>query len=123
MPNQRSIGLAAGSCLAIVALGTTALIPFATAVAAAPASNAPPQAMVKFADLDLASDAGASTLLRRIEAAARMVCGNPREIQPLAQLLQVQQCNAQAIGRAVTVIGAPKVTLAYRARYSAASMG
>jgi UrcA family protein len=101
----------------------TALTVFASALAAAPTVDALPQVVVKFADLDLATDAGATALLRRIEAAAEQICGNPRGLQPLDRLVRVQQCNAQAIARAVTDLGAPKVTLVYRARYQAASMG
>ena len=123
MPYQISRGYSARRCFAVAALTMTVLSPVATALAAAPAADALPQVAVTFADLDLASDAGAALLLRRIEAAARQVCGDPRELQPVARSMRVQQCNAQAIERAVTKVGAPKVTLAYRARYSATSMG
>jgi UrcA family protein len=123
MPNQISSGCSARRCVAIAALAITVLIPVATAMAAAPAAGTMPQVAVKYADLDLASDAGAAALLHRIEAAARQVCGNPRELQPLERLQLVKHCNVQAIARAVTAVGAPKVTLAYRARYSATTMG
>ena len=123
MPYQISRAYSARRCFAVAALAMTVLSPVATALAAAPAADALPQVAVTFADLDLASDAGAALLLRRIEAAARQVCGNPRELQPVARSMRVQQCNAQAIERAVTKVGAPKVTLAYRARYTATRMG
>jgi UrcA family protein len=122
MPYQISNRTAAGRYLAIAALALTALIPIATALAAAAAVDEP-QATVTFADLDLASDTGAATLLRRIEAAAQQVCGNPREAQPLERLVRVQQCNTRAIERAVTDVGAPKVLQAYRTRHSASSVG
>jgi UrcA family protein len=123
MPYQISRGYSARRCFAIAALAMTVLSPVATALAAAPDADALPQVAVTFADLDLASDAGATLLLRRIEAAARQVCGDPRELQPMARSMRVRQCNAQAIERAVTKVGAPKVTLAYRARYTATRMG
>jgi UrcA family protein len=123
MPNQISSGYSARRCVAIAALTITVLIPVATALAAAPAAETMPQVVVKYADLDLATDAGAATLLHRIEGAARQVCGNPRELQPLERSQLVKHCNAEAIARAVTEVGAPKVTLVYRARYSTSSMG
>jgi UrcA family protein len=122
MPYQMSNRIPAGRQLAIAALVVAVLIPVASALAAAP-GNDEPQATVTFADLDLATDAGATTLLRRIEAAAAQVCGNPHEAQPLERLVRVQQCNARAIERAVTDVGAPKVMLAYHSRHSANSVG
>jgi len=123
MPYPISSGRPVRRCFATAALAMTALTAFACALAAAPTVDALPQVVVKFADLDLATDAGATALLRRIEAAAGQICGNPHGLQPLDRLVRVQQCNAQAIARAVTDLGAPKVTLVYRARYQAASMG
>jgi UrcA family protein len=122
MPYQISNRAPAGRYLAVAVLAVTVLAPVATALAAAPATDEP-QTMVKFADLELASDTGAATLLRRIEAAAAHVCGNPHEARPLERLVRVQQCNARAIERAVTEVGAPKVMLAYRSRHSALSAG
>jgi UrcA family protein len=95
----------------------------ASALADAPAGSIAPQTVVKYADLDLTSDAGASALLRRIEAAARQVCGDPRVVQPLTRSTRIRHCNTQAIEHAVTAIGAPKVTLAYRVRYSTSGIG
>jgi UrcA family protein len=120
---QISSARPAWRCVATAVLAMTALTPFATALAAAPTVDAVPQVVVKFADLDVATDSGAATLLRRIEAAAEQICGSPRGMQPLDRLVRVQQCNAQAIARAVTDVGAPKVTLVYRARYQPTSMG
>ncbi|HEY4973958.1 MAG TPA: UrcA family protein [Steroidobacteraceae bacterium] len=122
MPNQISNRARAARYLAIAALAVTVLTPFAPSLAAAAVTDEP-QATVKFADLDLASDSGAATLLRRIEAAAQQVCGNPHAIQPLERLVRIQQCNARAIERAVTNVGAPKVMLAYRSRHWGPSAG
>jgi UrcA family protein len=122
MPYQMSNRIPAGRYLVIAALAVTVLVPLAAVLAAAPATDEP-RATVQFADLDLASDSGAATLLRRIEAAAQQVCGNPHEGQPLERQMRVQECNARAIERAVTDVGAPKVMLAYRTRHSAPSVG
>jgi UrcA family protein len=123
MPYPISSGRPARRWFAAAALAMSALTPFAAALAAAPAVDAPMQVKLKFADLDLATDVGARVLLRRIEAAAELICGDPRGLLPLNRLVRVQQCNAQAIGRAVADVGAPRVTLVYRARYPASSMG
>jgi UrcA family protein len=121
MPNEISNHRLAPRCIAIAAVAVTALIPVAKALADIPDASGAPQAVVKYADLDLTSDAGAAALLRPIEAAARQVCGDPREVQPLDRSMPVRQCNTRAIERAVAALGATKVTLAYRVRYSASS--
>jgi len=113
MPNEISDHRSARRRIAIAAVAVTALIPAATALADIPDASAAPQALVKYADLDLTSDAGA----------ARQVCGDPREVQPLVRLMPVRQCNTQAIEHAVAALGAPKVTLAYRVRYSSTGIG
>jgi UrcA family protein len=123
MPNEISNHRSAHRRIAIAAVAVAALIRVATALADVPDGSAAPQAVVKFADLDLTSDAGAAVLSRRIEAAARQVCGDPREVQPLTRSTRIRHCNTQAIEHAVTSLGAPKVTLAYRIRYSAAGIG
>jgi UrcA family protein len=123
MPHPISSGRPARHWFAAAALTMSALTPFAAALAAAPAVDMPLQVVVKFADLDLATDVGATVLLRRIEAAAGQICGDPRGLLPLDRLVRVQQCNTQSIAHAVADVGAPRVTLVYRARYLASSMG
>jgi len=123
MRNETSNPRSAQRRIALAAVAMTALVPVASALAGVPDSSTAPQAVVKYADLDLTSDAGATALLRRIEAAARQVCGNPREVQPLTRSMPIRRCNTQAIEHAVTAIGAPKVTLAYRVRYSTSGIG
>jgi UrcA family protein len=123
MPKEISNHGSARRHIALAALAVAALIPVATALAEVPDGSAAPQAVVKYADLDLTSDAGATALLRRIEAAARQVCGDPRVVQPLTRSTRIRQCNTQAIEHAVAALGAPKLTLAYRVRYSAAGIG
>jgi UrcA family protein len=123
MPHPISSGRPARRWFAAAALAMSALTPFAAALAAAPAVDTPLQVIVKFADLDLATDVGARVLLRRIEAAAEQICGDPRGLLPLDRQARVQQCNTQAIAHAVADVGAPRVTLVYRARYPANSVG
>jgi UrcA family protein len=123
MPYPISSGRPARRWFAAAALAMSTLTPFAAALAAAPAVDTPLQVLVKFADLDLATDVGATVLLRRIEAAAEKICGDPRGLLPLDRLARVQQCNTQSIARAVADVGAPRVTLVYRSRYLASSMG
>jgi UrcA family protein len=123
MRNETSNHRSTRRRIALALVTVTALIPVASALADVPVGSDAPRAVVKYADLDLASDAGAAALLRRIEAAARQVCGDPRELQPLTRSTRVRHCNTQAIEHAVTALGAPKVTLAYRIRYSSSGSG
>ena len=79
---------------------------FSACVVLAPAlSHATPAAQaatvtVRYADLNLSSDAGNAALYARLEAAARQVCGTS-DIRDLAQLASVQSCQKVAIARAV----------------------
>jgi UrcA family protein len=123
MPHPISSGRPARRRFAAAALAMSAVTPFAAALAAAPAADTTLQVVVKFADLDLATDAGATALLRRIEAAAQQICGDPGGLLPLDRLVRVQQCNKQAIAHAVADVGAPRVTMVFRTRYLASGMG
>jgi UrcA family protein len=72
------------------------LLIFAAATAAfvsAPASSQPAKSsiVVHFADLDLATQAGAATLDRRISAAARWACGPTSDADP-ASKNQARRC-------------------------------
>jgi UrcA family protein len=91
------------------------IVAMATAVSAAPIVCA--QAGVKqtsvrvaYGDLDLSTRAGAATLLKRMKAATRRVCGaepSPREI---AAMSRHQVCAQDAMSRAVAAIDSPLVT-------------
>jgi UrcA family protein len=92
------------------------------ASAARPASsqttlNEPAKVVVRYGDLNLSSDAGAEVLLRRLEQAARQVCGDPRERRPLAEISVILRCNAQSLERAIEAVGAQKLTAAYQSKY------
>jgi len=56
---------------------------------------------VSFADLDASGEAGAKALLKRIQNAARDICGS--ELNPFA-------CRSDTVDRAVASLGNPAVT-------------
>jgi UrcA family protein len=90
------------------------------AAPAAPAQNAAsalPQLTVRYDDLNLSSDAGTTILLHRLERAARRVCGDTNERQPLAQLAEFRHCEAQSLERAIIAVNTHKLTIAYRNKY------
>lgn len=69
------------------------------------------QQVVSFADLNLDTEADAATLLRRIESAARNVCGLDRvTVLPLALQYELQVCATEATARAVNEVNAPLLT-------------
>ena len=70
----------------------------ATAIAAA---DALPSRRVSYADLDISKPAGAKTLYRRIEAAARQVC-EPDAGKDLGAAERGRACIKQAIDMAVS---------------------
>jgi UrcA family protein len=119
-PTHESLSLATRArrtCLAAAA--ALLLTPLAhTATAAQPPSQATAQT-VTYRDLDISSAAGASLLLRRIEAAARLVCGDLDGPQPLVQEARARQCYAQAVERAVAGLHAQAVTAEYLADFGA----
>jgi UrcA family protein len=71
-------------------------------------ANAPAETRsvsVRYADLDLASAAGAAALYQRLQGAARVVCGHAD--QNLAVLRYVNRCKHSAISDAVSSVNAP----------------
>lgn len=93
-----------------------ALAPMGQLITAANAAADAPSAIVRYSDLDFASDAGAQHLLRRIESAAHTVCFD-QDVEPLALHQLARRCYLAAVARAVDTIGASRVTAAYVARY------
>jgi UrcA family protein len=78
------------------ALFTT--LALSTLVAATPAAAAQPDeesfsVAISYADLDVVSDAGLTTLLHRVNATANRVCVGVGD-SPLQQALQAQRCRA-----------------------------
>lgn len=77
------------------------------------AANAAPAeagrtAIVSYADLDLSHPAGARQLYRRLESAARAVCG-PYDVRELQRSMQVRACIERALSDAAAQIDRPLV--------------
>ncbi|HEX8233383.1 MAG TPA: UrcA family protein [Caulobacteraceae bacterium] len=91
-----------------LAASALALSTFAAAPCAAQELLAPNgrTAVVRTADLDIASEAGARTLMVRIDTAARRVCA-PQERQGLSD--EPRLCRQDAVQRAVTKAGAGRL--------------
>jgi UrcA family protein len=98
--------------LASASLSLTAV----TNALAQTAAPAPPRMIVRYDDLNLSSDAGTALLLHRLERAARHVCGDTGERQPLAQLAEIWRCDAQSLEAAIAAVNAQKLTVAYQKR-------
>ena len=98
------------------ALVTTLLIGClaATAQASTPAATENVrQAVVSYSDLNLETEAGANTLLRRIKFAARRVCGvNDAGLMAMEFRAQLHRCAEQATARAVADVDARTVVVA-----------
>jgi UrcA family protein len=70
---------------------------------------------VAYADLDLATDAGAREALRRLDRAASIACGRRPAFGPL-MLEQVEAwdaCRARAVATSVQAMGQPTVSRLY----------
>jgi UrcA family protein len=62
---------------------------------------------VPYADLDLASDAGARAMLARIQAAAGAVCGGAANKTSKAEKADYRDCHAIAVAGAVSKMRSP----------------
>ena len=70
---------------------------------------------VRYADLDLANQAGAVTLYRRLHTAAIDVCTDPSEGR-YASVPDYQRCVEQAMGSAVASVDQPELSTYAQAR-------
>ncbi len=77
----------------------------------------PLQAAVRYSDLDLTSVEGATTLYRRIVAAAHRVCPDSG-VRDARTAQAIRECRAQAIRRAVDSVGSPQLAAVYIGRHS-----
>jgi UrcA family protein len=75
-----------------------------------------PKQVVRFADLNLDSLTGASTLYRRIEGAAERVCGGPRDVRELSIAVRFSSCKERAIERAVDAVNSSVLTSLHLAK-------
>jgi UrcA family protein len=97
------------------ALVTTLLIGClaATAHATTPATENVRQSVVSYSDLNLETEAGAKTLLRRIKFAARRVCGvNDAGLLAMEFRAPLHRCAEQATARAVADVDARTIVVA-----------
>jgi len=99
---------------------------YAAALVACPAQAAeiadtPPTEVVKFADLNISSHAGAAALYRRIHNAAERVCGSvdPRE---LARAAVVKACVDHAVTEALVAVNNPAINDRYLAKTRQAAL-
>lgn len=101
---QRRVSL--GAVLLTTVLAGMAATP---AVAADPASNDSPQAVVRYGDLDITTDAGALALYNRIADAAQRVCPDDRGVRDLRRARDARDCRDAAVARAIHALGNEKV--------------
>ena len=86
-----------------------------SAFAASP--DAPVSIKVSIADLNMASEAGARTALRRLQYAADEACGGDIADQTLGEQMQFRTCAKQALQRAVEAINQPALTAVSQGRH------
>jgi UrcA family protein len=100
--------------ISVVGAGISAAIALAALAGSAAAqsvgSDAPISVKVGYGDLNLASEAGASTMLVRIQSAASRACGEAPDLRDLGRVAIYDHCRAEAISRAVRMLGSPLVT-------------
>ena len=68
---------------------------------------------VSYADLNTHSEAGASALLWRLQAAARTVCGPEQSTFGLKERQAFTDCQKKALDRAVGDVGSPELATVY----------
>jgi UrcA family protein len=100
--------------LALIAIGLMALS--AASASAQPALNGE-QIKVSTAGLDLNTESGARTLLKRIEHAAAQVCGGEPSNR-MDRIKTFRPCTKEVMNRTVSEINAPTVTALYEGRSS-----
>jgi UrcA family protein len=101
--------LVAGAILSALAFS------FAT-VSRAGDGTAPPQVVVKFADLDVSTSQGAAALYRRIHSAAVDVCSRIYD-RELAYRLHKDVCLQAAIGDAVIKVNRPALSAVFASKF------
>jgi len=86
---------------ALLTLGSlVGVLGLASAGAATPRDSEPTAVVVKYGDLNLATDAGVKALYQRITYAARQACPDPA-INDLIFRQRVEDCRSQAVARAI----------------------
>lgn len=88
-----------------------------SALAPQPAWAAPSEVTVRLNDVDAHSADGASVLLRRIERAARDVCGQDIASRYPAVRRAHRQCTLRTMSNTIDRIGAERLQSAFLARF------
>ena len=102
--------LVAGAILSALVSSFAQASSFRT-VSGADEGTTPPQAIVKFGDLDISTPQGASALYGRIRSAAVKVCS------PSSDNVADQPCLQKAIADAVMNLNRPELSAVYEAKY------
>lgn len=102
LPSKLVVRAAAAAC----ALALTYAV---TPVARADTFTDVPKIAVKYGDLNLATDAGARTLYRRIATAARQVCPAGEGSRILKLDAMARTCIRESISRAVHEVNSPRL--------------
>ena len=89
-------------------LGTLGVAQATTPANTVTISNEVPTVVVRYGDLNLATDAGARKLYHRLSVAAQEVCPTP-DTRQLALVDYNRTCRANAIARAVHQINSPQL--------------
>lgn len=104
----------------LIRLACTAPLGVACALVAAVSSSpaagqpsepdAPISVRVGYADLNLATTAGARAMLARIRAAASQACGSEPDMRDLNRISIYNRCRNQAVAHALAALDVPLVT-------------
>ncbi|MGE0830632.1 MAG: UrcA family protein [Hyphomonadaceae bacterium] len=71
---------------------------------------------VSYAGLDLNHDAGANVMLRRIQFAAREVCGDRTGRMSLRERAEIRACTSETMSKAVAAVGNDNLTRVFYGR-------
>ena len=96
-----------------LALAAAAVGLATTAPAFADPSTVFQSVRVMYPDLDLNTSRGTRNLYWRLKSAAQDVCGNLYDIEYLAELRKVEQCQQAALENAVMEVNKPLLTARY----------
>lgn len=108
-----------GTLIAIVGTAGLAL----PAHAGTPAGTTHSAVVVQYADLNLASPAGAKALYARLGAAADKACGGAPTAQALGRQAAYRACYDRAMNKAVAKVGQPQVRAVHAARVTNSKVG
>jgi len=100
--------------IALLLLGSAAVMAAGAANAASPHSDVP-TFVVKYSAASLTTDAGVNDLYRRIMYAAKRVCPDP-SIRDFDARRQVEECRNQAVARAIRQIDNSQLAALYAVR-------